>query len=125
MHSGAIPSEGGTWAVDTWAPACWFIGGSLQEPGVEGGGKALQRWGWLDGAWCVCGKGCDVILSPPPVSKPTAQLSAAARLCHQETVHLNAAPGLQDPHQNHYPCEVANATCCPAGGVYFSVEVLH
>ena len=75
--------------------------------------------------WCVCGKGCDVILSPPPVSKPTAQLSAAARLCHQETVHLNAAPGLQDPHQNHYPGEVANATCPPAWGVYFSVEVLH
>lgn len=39
--------------------------------------------------------------------------------------NLNAAPGLQDPHQHHSPCEVANATCSPAWGVYFSVEVLH
>lgn len=74
--------------------------------------------------WYVCEKGCDVILSPPPVSKTTAD-SVQPPACHWETVHLNAAPELRDTHQRQSPCAVANATCSPAWGVYFSVEVLH
>lgn len=59
------------------------------------------------------------------MSKPTAELSAAARPpLSVEDVHLNAVPGLQGTQEHHSSCEQADATCSPAWGVCFSVEVL-